>query len=152
MKSANCLPEEVHLLNDVATLESRLAAETLPAARERLATELRDARLRLTWRSSAIAPNHAPAAGGNNKSAGVGKSARPAEGGLAAPPWNFRLQAEDRAPSERLQELDEVALLRGLQVQPEQSIVVIDHREEIPGASVMEIGRMLPERAQRVVR
>ena len=47
LKSANCLPEEVHLLNDVATLESRLAAETLPAARERLATELRDARLRL---------------------------------------------------------------------------------------------------------
>jgi hypothetical protein len=48
LKSANCLPEEVHLLNDVARLESALAAAgDDAAARERLTSELRDARLRL---------------------------------------------------------------------------------------------------------
>jgi hypothetical protein len=47
LKNANCLPEEVHLLNDVARLESALAGELEPVARERLLAELRDARLRL---------------------------------------------------------------------------------------------------------
>jgi hypothetical protein len=47
LKSANCLPEEVHLLNDVARLESALAGTADPGARERLSAELRDARLRL---------------------------------------------------------------------------------------------------------
>lgn len=47
LKNANCLPEEVHLLNDVARLETALAGELEPVARERLLAELRDARLRL---------------------------------------------------------------------------------------------------------
>lgn len=47
LKNANCLPEEVHLLNDVARLESALTGELEAVARERLSAELRDARLRL---------------------------------------------------------------------------------------------------------
>jgi hypothetical protein len=47
LKSANCLPEEVHLLNDVARLESALAGHLEPPDHERLTRELRDARLRL---------------------------------------------------------------------------------------------------------
>jgi hypothetical protein len=47
LKSANCLPEEVLLLNDVAALESRLAGILDPATRERLTASLHDLRLRL---------------------------------------------------------------------------------------------------------
>jgi hypothetical protein len=47
LRSANCLPEEVHLLNDVTRLESALAADLDSAVRSRLSAELRDARLRL---------------------------------------------------------------------------------------------------------
>ena len=47
LKSANCLPEEVHLLNDVARLESALARAADCAERDRLLAALRDARLRL---------------------------------------------------------------------------------------------------------
>jgi Domain of unknown function (DUF1992) len=47
LKNASCLPEEVHLLNDVARLESALTGELEAVARERLSAELRDARLRL---------------------------------------------------------------------------------------------------------
>jgi hypothetical protein len=47
LKSANCLPEEVHLLNDVARLESAVAREGDAARRDRLLAELREARLRL---------------------------------------------------------------------------------------------------------
>ena len=46
LKSADCLPAEVLLLNDVARLE-REAAQAPPERRERVAAELRDARLRL---------------------------------------------------------------------------------------------------------
>jgi hypothetical protein len=47
LKSANCLPEEVVLLNEVAALESRLAGTLDAASRERLTTSLHDLRLRL---------------------------------------------------------------------------------------------------------
>ena len=46
LKSANCLPAEVELLNEVTRIERELAAAA-PAGRGRLATQLRDARLRL---------------------------------------------------------------------------------------------------------
>jgi hypothetical protein len=46
LKSANCLPAEVLLLNDVARLE-REVAQAPPDKRERLAAELRAAELRL---------------------------------------------------------------------------------------------------------
>ena len=46
LKSADCLPAEVLLLNDVARLE-REAAQAPPERRDRVAVELRDARLRL---------------------------------------------------------------------------------------------------------
>ena len=47
LRSANCLPEEVHLLNDVTRLESALAADLDSAVRSRLSAELREARLHL---------------------------------------------------------------------------------------------------------
>jgi hypothetical protein len=47
LKSANCLPEEVALLNEVAALEARLAATLDPPTRERLTASLGDLRLRL---------------------------------------------------------------------------------------------------------
>ena len=47
LKSANCLPEEVVLLNEVAALESRLAGTLDPPTRERLTASLADLRLRL---------------------------------------------------------------------------------------------------------
>ena len=47
LKNANCLPEEVHLLNDVARLEAELAEVADPAAETRLSTALQAARLRL---------------------------------------------------------------------------------------------------------
>ena len=46
LKSANCVPQEIELLNDVARAESALAAAG-PSERERLARELDAARLRL---------------------------------------------------------------------------------------------------------
>jgi len=46
LKNANCLPAEVHLLNDVARLERAVAAADADTA-ARLTTELQDARLRL---------------------------------------------------------------------------------------------------------
>jgi hypothetical protein len=46
LKSADCLPEEVLLLNDVARLE-REVIQAPAERRDRLAAELRDARLRL---------------------------------------------------------------------------------------------------------
>ena len=46
---------------------------------------------------------------------------------------------------EGFQELDEIGLLPRPEVQPEQLIVVVDHRQEIRRAPVMEIGRVLPE-------
>ena len=47
LKSAHCLPAEVLLLNDVARLE-REVAQAAPQQRDRLAAELRAARLRLS--------------------------------------------------------------------------------------------------------
>ena len=47
LRSANCLPEEVQLLNDIARLESALAADLNPAVRSRLSAELQEARLHL---------------------------------------------------------------------------------------------------------
>src|SRR4051794_26882391 len=47
LKSANCVPQEVELLNDVARLESALAAASEAGARERLGRDLDAARLRL---------------------------------------------------------------------------------------------------------
>src|SRR6186713_2188251 len=46
LKSADCLPAEVHFLNDVARLE-REVAQAAPEQRERLTAELRTAQLRL---------------------------------------------------------------------------------------------------------
>ena len=46
LKSADCLPAEVLLLNDVARLE-REVTQGSPERRDRVAAELRDARLRL---------------------------------------------------------------------------------------------------------
>src|SRR5262249_19181567 len=47
LKSANCVPQEIELLNDVARIESQLATAADPGARERLTRELDAARLRL---------------------------------------------------------------------------------------------------------
>jgi hypothetical protein len=47
LKSANCVPQEVELLNDVARLETALSQATDPGARERTGRELEAARLRL---------------------------------------------------------------------------------------------------------
>jgi CubicO group peptidase (beta-lactamase class C family) len=47
--------------------------------------------------------------------------------------------------SQGLQVLDEVCLLRGGQVQPEQPVVVLDHRQQIRRAAVVEIGGVLLE-------
>ena len=47
LKSADCLPAEVLLLNDVARLE-REVARAAPGQRDQLASELRAARLRLS--------------------------------------------------------------------------------------------------------
>ena len=46
LKSANCVPQEIELLNDVARAEAALAAAE-PADRERLTRNLEGARLRL---------------------------------------------------------------------------------------------------------
>src|SRR6476659_876084 len=46
LKSADCLPAEVLLLNDVARLERELS-QAPPERRDRVEAELRDARLRL---------------------------------------------------------------------------------------------------------
>ncbi len=46
LKSANCLPEEVELMNEAARLERSLSKATDPAASERR-RRLRDVRLRL---------------------------------------------------------------------------------------------------------
>ena len=47
LKSANCLPAEVELLNDVARLEAAVAGALEADARARLSAELQEARLRL---------------------------------------------------------------------------------------------------------
>ena len=47
LKSANCLPEEIYLLNDVARLEAELAAAGDPEMAARLSMALHHARLRL---------------------------------------------------------------------------------------------------------
>ncbi len=47
LKSANCLPEEVELLNEIADLERRLAAAAGDEARRDLASALEQRRLRL---------------------------------------------------------------------------------------------------------
>ena len=47
LKSANCVPGEIELLNDVARLEAKLGATIDLTARERLIRELEAARLRL---------------------------------------------------------------------------------------------------------
>src|SRR5215217_217785 len=52
-------------------------------------------------------------------------------------------------PSKRLQVFDQVQLLFRSESQTEQSVVMINHCRQIRSASVMEIGRMLPKRAQR---
>ena len=49
----------------------------------------------------------------------------------------------DNCRSERLQRLYEIRLLCGGQIQPEQSVVVIDYGQQIRGASIMEVRRML---------
>jgi hypothetical protein len=47
LKSANCVPQEVELLNEVARLEAAVAGATDAAARAALARDLEAARLRL---------------------------------------------------------------------------------------------------------
>jgi hypothetical protein len=47
LKSANCVPQEIELLNDVARLEKACAEAADPAARVTLTAELETARLRL---------------------------------------------------------------------------------------------------------
>jgi len=47
LKSANCLPQEVELLNEIERLDAQLAGEQDDTRRVRLAIELRDVRLRL---------------------------------------------------------------------------------------------------------
>ena len=49
--------------------------------------------------------------------------------------------------SERLQVFDQVGFLRGCEIQREQLVIVIDDRQEIRRAPIMEIRRMLPESA-----
>lgn len=52
-----------------------------------------------------------------------------------------------RNVSEGLQELNQVGFLRGCEIQGEQLIVVIDHRQKIRRTAIVEIWRMLPEPA-----
>jgi Domain of unknown function (DUF1992) len=47
LKNANCLPEEIHLLNEVSRLESTVAGAADETIKARLSRELEDARLRL---------------------------------------------------------------------------------------------------------
>jgi len=47
LKSADCVPQEIELLNDVARIEAALASSATPEEREHLAGELDAARLRL---------------------------------------------------------------------------------------------------------
>lgn len=47
LKSSNCIPQEIELLNDVARLEAQVAAAGDAALRERLGLEIQAARLRL---------------------------------------------------------------------------------------------------------
>jgi hypothetical protein len=47
LKSANCLPEEIQLLNDVARLEAEVAASADADIAARLSMDLHHARLRL---------------------------------------------------------------------------------------------------------
>jgi hypothetical protein len=47
LKSANCVPQEIALLNDVARAEAELAAACSDEAHRLAAAELQDARLRL---------------------------------------------------------------------------------------------------------
>jgi len=47
LKSANCVPQEIELLNAVARLEAELATTVQPDVRVRLTRELDQARLRL---------------------------------------------------------------------------------------------------------
>jgi DnaJ homologue, subfamily C, member 28, conserved domain len=47
LKSANCVPQEIELLNDVARAEAALAAADEPGSRQRLERDLQAARLRL---------------------------------------------------------------------------------------------------------
>lgn len=47
LKSANCLPEEIQLLNDVARLEAEVAAAADADIAARVSVDLRHARLRL---------------------------------------------------------------------------------------------------------
>src|SRR5678810_460985 len=51
--------------------------------------------------------------------------------------------------SERLQVLDQIALLLRGQVQVEVPIVVLDDRGKIRSAAVVEVGRVLPQTTQR---
>jgi hypothetical protein len=48
LKSANCLPEEVTLLNDIAALERELEATSDQAARNALSSKIDGRRLRLS--------------------------------------------------------------------------------------------------------
>ena len=51
------------------------------------------------------------------------------------------------SPSERLQIRHEIGLLRLRKIQVELLVVVIDYREQIGGAPVVEVRRVLPKRA-----
>src|SRR6185503_19580751 len=52
-------------------------------------------------------------------------------------------------PSDRLEVLDEIALLLGGEAQLEGARVVIHHRRQVGGAPVVEVRRVLPEGAER---
>lgn len=56
-------------------------------------------------------------------------------------------EVDTRTASQRLQEFDQVGFLCGCEIQREQSIIVIDDREEIRRTAVMKIRWMLPESA-----
>jgi hypothetical protein len=49
------------------------------------------------------------------------------------------------AVSERLQVFDQIGFLFGLELELEQPVIVIDHREKIGRTAIMKVRRMLPE-------
>jgi hypothetical protein len=50
-----------------------------------------------------------------------------------------------RRSSERLQKFDKIGFLPWCEIQLEQLIIVVDHRQEIRRTAVVEVWRMLPE-------
>jgi hypothetical protein len=49
------------------------------------------------------------------------------------------------AVSERLQEFDQIGFLCAGELQPEELVIVIDHRQEIRRTAIVKVRWMLPE-------